>query len=224
MQGETMSDDLRVLIVEDDFHVAKLHVDYVSSASGFVPLNPVGTVEQALLAAKGQHPDLILLDVYLPDASGLDLLQRLDHDALVLTAASDAASVRLAFRRGALGYLIKPFSAQQLTDLLRGYVRYRRLLAADHSVDQDMIERSLRSLATPQGPTLRRTRSATEAAVLQTLKPGSYYSTLSVARAVGISRATAQRYLSALVDDGTVEMRLHYGGTGRPEHQYGLAE
>jgi two-component system CitB family response regulator len=41
-----------------------------------------------------------------------------------------------------------------------------------------------------------------------------------VAAELGISRATAQRYLAALARDGTVEMRLRYGTTGRPEHRY----
>jgi two-component system CitB family response regulator len=37
---------------------------------------------------------------------------------------------------------------------------------------------------------------------------------------LGIARATAQRYLAGLVDDGVAVMRLRYGGTGRPEHEY----
>ncbi|MFC6258086.1 helix-turn-helix domain-containing protein, partial [Kocuria oceani] len=44
-----------------------------------------------------------------------------------------------------------------------------------------------------------------------------------IARKVGISRATAQRYLSALAEDGSVEIQLRYGSTGRPEHRYGPA-
>jgi two-component system CitB family response regulator len=51
--------------------------------------------------------------------------------------------------------------------------------------------------------------------------PGEPRSAAEIARAVGISRATAQRYLSALADDGAVEIQLRYGTTGRPEHRYG---
>ncbi len=69
-----------------------------------------------------------------------------------------------------------------------------------------------------------RARSATETAVLEALQPGEQYSTMAVAKQVGVSRATAQRYLSALVDDGTVDIQLRYGNTGRPEHRYGLAQ
>ncbi|MFP3547569.1 helix-turn-helix domain-containing protein, partial [Rhizobium sp. SIMBA_035] len=65
-------------------------------------------------------------------------------------------------------------------------------------------------------------RSATEAAVLEALQPGEQYSAVEVAERVGVSRATAQRYLSSLADDGAVEIQLRYGTTGRPEHRYGV--
>ena len=45
-----------------------------------------------------------------------------------------------------------------------------------------------------------------------------------IAEAVGISRATAQRYLSGLVDEGTIAMQLRYGTTGRPEHRYSVED
>ena len=124
-----MSEDFRVLIVDDDFHVAKLHAAYVDSVAGFLALPPAGSASQALQAIHSLRPDLVLLDVYLPDASGLDLLHQLDVDTMILSAASDTASLRLAFRRGALGYLLKPFTAESLSQQLRSYARYRRILA-----------------------------------------------------------------------------------------------
>ena len=90
-----MSEDFRVLIVDDDFHVAKLHAAYVDSVAGFLALPPAGSASQALQAIHSLRPDLVLLDVYLPDASGLDLLHQLDVDTMILSAASDAASLRL---------------------------------------------------------------------------------------------------------------------------------
>jgi two-component system CitB family response regulator len=58
--------------------------------------------------------------------------------------------------------------------------------------------------------------------VLESLVPGEQYSAADVAARVGVSRATAQRYLSALADDGAVDIQLRYGTTGRPEHRYGI--
>ena len=58
--------------------------------------------------------------------------------------------------------------------------------------------------------------------MLESLEPGEQYSAAEVAARVGVSRATAQRYLSSLADDGAVDIQLRYGTTGRPEHRYGL--
>jgi len=215
-----MTNDLRVLIVDDDFHVAQLHVGYVQSVPGFRALEPVGTAKSALGVVAEQEPDLVLLDVYLPDALGLDLLRSLDTDTFLLTAAAEADAIRKAFRRGALGYLIKPFAAERLGQLLRAYARYRRLLAGQESIDQSTIERALGGLTPARSATTTRARSATESAVLSALELGEHRSAIEVARSVGVSRATAQRYLSALADEGVVHIQLQYGATGRPEHRY----
>ena len=217
-----MADDFRVLIVDDDFHVAKLHATYVDSVAGFLALAPVGTASLALRSVHSLRPDLVLLDVYLPDASGLDLLQQLDVDTVILSAASDPASVSAAFRRGALGYLLKPFTAESLSQQLRSYARYRRLLSQPGALDQDAVERAKRSLIPGDVTPASKPRSATEAAVLDSFVPGEQYSAAEVANRVGVSRATAQRYLSSLADDGAVDIQLRYGTTGRPEHRYGL--
>jgi two-component system CitB family response regulator len=217
-----MAEDFRVLIVDDDFHVAKLHAAYVDSVAGFLALAPVGTASLALQAIHSLRPDLVLLDVYLPDASGLDLLQQLDVDTVILSAASDAASIRVAFRRGALGYLLKPFTSESLSQQLRSYARYRRLLGQPGALDQDAVERAKRALIPGDVTPSSKPRSATEAAVLESLVPGEQYSAAEVATRVGVSRATAQRYLSSLADDGAVDIQLRYGTTGRPEHRYGL--
>ncbi|NUP74468.1 MAG: response regulator [Sinomonas sp.] len=213
----------RVLIVDDDFHVAQLHATYVEAVPGFSALAPVGTAALARQSVHALRPDLVLLDMYLPDTPGLELLRALDVDTVVLTAAADPESVRMALRRGALGYLIKPFTADDLDSLLRGYARYRRLLRGPSALDQATVERARRALLGGRdAPAPNRQRSGTEAAVLDALAPGELLSAAEVAAVVGVSRATAQRYLAALADEGSVEIQLRYGSTGRPEHRYGL--
>jgi two-component system CitB family response regulator len=217
-----LSEDLRVLIVDDDFHVARLHTTYVDAVPGFTALPPVGNGEAAVHAVRTLTPDLVLIDIYLPDVNGLDVLRALDVDAFVISAASDPASVRRALRNGALTYLIKPFNAALLDQRLRAYARYRRVLADGTNLDQEVVERALRILH-PGDKGTGRPRAVTELSVLEALQQVAEPTPAAqIATAVGISRATAQRYLSGLVDDGAVAVQLQYGTTGRPEHRYSL--
>lgn len=212
-----------VLVVDDDFYVAELHRQQVDRLPGFRALPPVGTAALALTALAEHTVDLVLLDVYLPDGSGLDLLRRIDVDVFVVSAASDATTVRTALRRGALGYLIKPFSADLLADRLGAYLRFRNVLDDRAGLDQEALERALRILHSGDTKAGSISRAATEQTVLDQLDSGDELSASDVAERVGISRATAQRYLAALAASGLVAMRLHYGTTGRPEHRYSRA-
>lgn len=211
---------IRVLIIDDDFRVAGLHRDIVESVPGFSALDPVGTRAEAESAVRELRPELLLADVYLPDGDGIELVRRLDVDAVVLSAATDAATVRRAFRAGAFGYLVKPFGDERLTDLLSGYSRYRNLLPGGTDVDQDAVTRARRALMGPD-TAAGHGRSQTEAAVLEVLVSSeTELSAPEVARRLGISRATAQRYLASLARDGTATVSLSYGSTGRPEHRF----
>ena len=213
---------LAVLVVDDDFYVADVHRARVEAQPGLMALPSVGTAAEARRVVARGGVDLVLLDLYLPDGSGLDLLRELDVDAFVLSAASDPATVRSALRRGALGYLIKPFAADLLDERLRAYLRFRHVLDDRAGVDQEALERAQRILHSGDArASSSRSRSATEQAVLEAVVASpEELSAADVADRVGVSRATAQRYLATLAGDGHLTMQLRYGTTGRPEHRY----
>ena len=166
------SDDLVVLVVDDDFRVARLHAEYAARVPGVRVLEPVGTASAARHAIAQYRPGLVLLDAYLPDESGLDLLRDIDADVFLLSAASDADTVRTALRRGALCYLIKPFAAEALTDRIAAFQRFANVVPADpaRTLDQEAIERGLRIVHSGDSPGGSRSRSATEQAVLDAVE------------------------------------------------------
>jgi two-component system CitB family response regulator len=213
---------IRVLVVEDDFRVAQMHVEFARRVDGFTVAGVARSAGEARTFLAAHPVDLVLLDTYLPDEPGLELLRDLTVDTMMLTAASDAASVRAAYARGALNYLVKPFTAEQLADRLAAYRRYRAVFSADRALGQDEIDRGWRLLhdgdrpATPKGQSAVTVRLVSEA-LRRSAGPRT---AAEIADELGISRATAQRYLAALARDGTAEMRLRYGATGRPEHRY----
>jgi two-component system CitB family response regulator len=209
-------------VVDDDFRVAQVHAGFVGEAPGFTVVGSARTAVETRARVRELAPDLVLLDIYLPDASGLDLLVELPTDAIVLSAASDAESVHTALRRGALNYLIKPFTAQQLADRLAGYARFRAQLAEGRSLGQKDVDRAVRALhesdrsTTPKGQA-----SVTSKLISEALRSADGpRSAAEIAADLGIARATAQRYLGTLAESGAAQMGLRYGATGRPEHEY----
>lgn len=213
-----MTTGIRVLVVDDDFRVAGLHRDLVADRPGFDALEPVGSVGGARSAIAEHRPDLLLVDAFLPDGDGIEFVRSVDLDAFVLSAADDAPTVRRALRAGALAYFVKPFDRRALGDRLDRYARMRNLLAGERSLAQDDIDRATAILhgGTDAAPA---SRSVTEQLILETLGAAEA-SANEIAEKAGISRATAQRHLSALAARGVVEVRLRYGSTGRPEHRY----
>jgi len=219
---------IRVLVVDDDFRIAGIHSAYVGKVDGFKVIAQVHTAAEAAEAVDRLRPDLLLLDLYLPDEHGLDLVARLRReghppvDVIVITAAKDADSVRAAMQGGALHYLLKPFSFPALRDKLVSYAQMRSRLEALHEPDQRNVDRVFGALRAPDQLAGAKGRSPhTLDAVERLLMSGTQeMSAAEVAELTGMSRATAQRYLSHLHEMGRVEIRLRYGSGGRPEHRY----
>ena len=158
------SSDLTVLVVDDDFRVANMHAGIVDAMPGFTVAGTVNT----LAAARDADPvDLALVDVYLPDGSGVDLVRELRCDTMVLTAATEAETIRAAVAAGAVSYLVKPFATTELAARLSGYARYRKILSGTNSAaDVDAARDALRPRIAPvQSPTA--VASPTKKLVLQ---------------------------------------------------------
>lgn len=214
---------IRVLVVDDDYRVAELHARYVRDVPDFDVAGVARSAREAVEAAARLRPDLVLLDQYLPDEPGSEVLPELAADVIMVTAAADAVQVRAAVGRGAVGYLIKPFEPPALAARLRAYARYRAQLVGDRTVDQEQVDRALRALhgadraASPRkgrsSPTLHLITEAVRDA-------GEPVTASEIATRLGLSRTTAQRYLADLSSEGAVRVELRYGAAGRPEHLY----
>jgi len=124
---------IRTLVVDDDYHVAHAHALSVGRVAGFSVVGEAHSAEEARLLIKAERPDLLLLDMYLPDYNGLELVRRLTSesadsaesdasghvpDFLLVTAARDIESVRSAMKLGAVYYLVKPFTFAALREQL----------------------------------------------------------------------------------------------------------
>ena len=218
---------IRTFVVDDDFMSASIHRSYVERVPGFEAVGEAHTALEALESGRRLRPQLILLDIYLPDLSGLEVIRRLRQeddpvDVIAVTAAKDVSTLRSAMHGGVVHYLVKPFSFETFRDRLERYAaltqRFERLREASQG-DVDRIFSLLRVEGPARlpkgisGPTLGLVVDAAREAA-------SEVTATHVAERAGISRGTARRYLEYLESLGSVELSLRYGATGRPEHLY----
>jgi response regulator of citrate/malate metabolism len=222
--------DLRVLVVDDDFMVASIHSRFVERVEGFAVVGQAATAATALSEVDRLSPDLVLLDVHLPDRSGIEVLRALraagnDVGVVMVTAAREADTVRAAAAGGAAHYLVKPFEFDDLATRLAAFRQSWLALRELGTPDQDDIDAVFAPLgrgrtALPKGLSAE-TASAIRAA-LSSAAPEDL-SAAECAEAVGVSRVSARRYLEHFVAEGSASVRLRYGGAGRPERRYSSA-
>jgi response regulator of citrate/malate metabolism len=220
--------ELSVLVVDDDYRVSAVHAGFVERTPGYTVAGEAHTAAEAMELVRTLRPDLVLLDLYLPDRNGLEVARTLLGEPqppaiIVISAARELASVQAAMHLGVVGYLVKPFGFDALAERLGSYRRLRARLSGlqggdPTQADVDQLFGMLRATGSmqqrPPAPTLERVRTAVA-------ESGADLSAAEVAQAIGISRATAQRYLTDLVQSGELNLELRYG-TGRPEHRYRL--
>jgi len=225
---------ISVLIVEDEPLIAEAHRTYLGRLTGFSVAGVAHTARDAMRAASEaaatETPiDLVLLDIGLPDASGIALASALSGlrqapDIIAITSERDLEMVRAAVGHGALAYLLKPFTFAAFRDRLERYQRYREALpAGTDAASQAEVDRALAELrigsdksAAPKGAA-----PGTNDEIARAVRDSADGITSDeVAKRVGVSRVTAWRYLERLADEGTLTRQTDYGKAGRPKTRY----
>lgn len=222
-----MTGVLDVLVVDDDYMVARVHRGYVERIPGYRVVGEAHTGAEALGYAARLQPDLVLLDIYLPDISGIEVLRRLrarpdGPDVLAVTAARDVETVRRVLQAGVVHYLVKPFALPTLQDRLERFAEARRRLAQSAETGQHEIDQIVDLLRGTVASRLPKGLSEPSCRLVATVlaRADGDLSAVEVAASCGMSRVSVRRYLDYLVGAGRAEMRPRYGGTGRPEHRY----
>ncbi|MGB3482544.1 MAG: response regulator [Mycobacterium sp.] len=228
---------IRVLIVDDEPLIAEAHREYTQRLPGFEVHATVSTGSAAVrtvasAAADGTPIDLVLLDIGLPDASGIDVASALNGirpspDIIAISSERDLEVVRSAVAHGVALYLLKPFTFAAFRDKLERYQQYREALGAGGAASgQHEIDRAINALrtadqrtSTPKGVSADTMDLVT--AAIRTSTEGLNAS--EAAAQAGISRVTAWRYLERLADDGVVVRVTEYGKAGRPQVRYRLS-
>ena len=134
-----------ILIIDDSKQICSLLADHVLPELGYTP-TIAHTGRQGLNRLRQRTPDLILLDLQLPDISGLDLLRLIaqegyDVPVILMTAHGSEAIAVEAFRLGARNYLIKPFSETEAQAAIDQALRERRLKREKEQLTRNLRQR-----------------------------------------------------------------------------------
>lgn len=223
---------IRVLVVEDDPATADAHATYVERCEGFevagvthAATETIRTLREA--RERGEHVDLLLLDMNLPDMHGLELARELRTaglliDVMAVTAVRELDVVRGAVSVGVVQYLIKPFPFSVFADRMRQYREYRTSLGDAGRLTQHEVDKAIGALRTTNDPGLAKGLSAETLDAVSSLvrQAADARSASEVAEALDLSRVTARRYLEHLTDSGILDRSPRRGARGRPEMEY----
>jgi two-component system LytT family response regulator len=111
---------LRVIIVEDQIAICQDIEYHLRQQPGFIVIGICGSVSDAIVLIHTTKPDLLLLDIGLPDGTGFDILEQMSpaHPKVIFLTAHSEHAIK-AFRYGAIDYLLKPLNEKELTEALQ---------------------------------------------------------------------------------------------------------
>lgn len=217
-----------VLIIEDDPMVAEINKKYIEKLNDFQVMGVARNGAEGYKMIKELNPVLIILDINTTKLSGLELLKRIRRegiliDVIIVTEVNKSLMVNEVLKLGVIDYLIKPFAFQRLKLTLEAYKERISILKDRESLTQKDIDslmvgrrnktvlmESEKGIHQKTIDIIRKYLSAEEKAS----------SAVEVAKALGISRVTARRYLEYMSEGGEVELIISYGTIGRPIHCY----
>ncbi|WCN11382.1 response regulator [Marinomonas mediterranea] len=216
------------MIVEDDPRASYALENAINQHDRFKVIAASERISESLTDALNHKPDLIMVDITLPDGSGLDLISRLKQSGIntsyiMTTAERDSAVVSEAIQLGVMDYLVKPLRVSRVHQALDDFITFKETIHKMKKVDQVEIDHLFRKNTSNKG---RRTPKGIDENTLSKLMDyinqtgENSFTAQQAGDAVELSRITARRYLEYLEEQGVVEMNLNYNTGGRPKQHY----
>ncbi|MEX9566655.1 two-component response regulator DpiA [Providencia vermicola] len=219
---------IKILIVEDELLLAEMHGEYIKSYPACDKVWVAGDLAQAKKMIEYMKPDLILLDNYLPDGKGIDLVHELiqernSADIVFTTAASDMETVSEAIRLGVFDYLVKPIAYERLGQTLDRYIQRKSVLQASRKTNQSQIDDMFNTYA--RGEAKEELPTGIDGLTLEKVlslftQPEAEHTAETIAETIKLSRTTARRYLEYCLAQHKIEAEIEYSKVGRPQRIY----
>jgi len=221
---------ISMMIVEDDAMVLEVNRQFIESMDAFEIIATAKTGAEAKQLIVSRRPQLVLLDFYLPDMNGLEVIQdvrknELNTDFILVTAARDVETIQQVFRYGAIDYIIKPFRFDRLKVALERYQQMIFRITVNEELEQKDVDRWAMAFGTnkeekelPKG-----LNEVTLKQIMQyMMKRKEPLSAEEVAKGTGLARVTVRRYLEYMEKTNRLKLDIQYGSVGRPVNRYSI--
>lgn len=228
---------LRVAIVEDDFRIAQVQEQFLERIKEVKLVGKALNAKDALDLLAKEDVDLLLLDIYIPDELGTDLLPKIKSlypkmDVIMVTAATEKIMLEKALQFGVKDYLLKPVTMEKFIESIERYLKKKQMLTNHNDVlDQSLIDTYFGNTKQNEGiqddVNQSNLPSGVDRFTLIKVKEimkncDDGISITGMADKMGTSRTTARRYLEYLVSINFCKAEYDYGIVGRPERKYFL--
>ena len=227
-----MKQIMKILVVEDDAMVAYLNQQFCLRYEETATVIIAKDAQIASDYLQSEAFDLILLDIFMPNGSGLEILKKFHHQAnfILLTADSSHQTLTEAIGFGALDYLLKPYSYERFCTAMERYRIVHELHRTDVKLGQQEIDAYFLSQKTQseiptiqvQGEVLAKglSKQTMKQVIKVFLSEKNFASTIEIAEQMAISRISTKKYIDELVAKQMLEEKIIYLRKGRPVIKY----
>ncbi|MCJ1709589.1 response regulator transcription factor [Clavibacter michiganensis subsp. phaseoli] len=203
----------RVFLLDDHELVRRGIADVIEREADLEVVGEAGTVRDAVARVEATRPDVVVLDVRLPDGSGVDACRRIrsrhpDLPCLMLTAFDDDSALEAAVLAGAQGWLLKDIRGAGLVDAIR------RVAAGGQLMDREVVRRARSRILVPEVPDDAPRLTLREGQILALITEG--LTNRQIGERLGLAEKTVKNYVSGLLEKIGVERRTQaavYGMT-----------
>ncbi|MGF9768225.1 response regulator [Bacillus albus] len=218
---------IKVLIVEDDPMVAMLNTHYLEQVGGFELVQAVNSVKSAIEVLEESRIDLVLLDIFMPEETGFELLmyirnQEKEIDIMMISAVHDMGSIKKALQYGVVDYLIKPFTLERFKEALTIYREKLIFMKEQQKISQSELDSLILQKEKRESTVTKELPKGLTKQTLQLIWQkieslnGRAFTTDEMSQLVGISRVSIRKYVMFLTDIGVLENEMMYQHVGRP--------
>ncbi|MGL5057214.1 MAG: response regulator [Fusobacteriaceae bacterium] len=214
-----------VLIVEDDPMVAMINMEYLSNIKEIKVVGHTSNKNQTLKFIQENSVDLILLDIFLGNDNGLEILKEIRDlgyttDVIMITSANRSSDVKKALSLGSVDYLIKPFDFERFKSAINKFQKFQDFFNEDKitQLELDTIYNKDEKIISclPKGLNFK---------TLENIKKeienfSGEFNIKDICKKTDISNVTIKKYLDYLENSGEIEGSITYGNIGRPIFLY----